>query len=101
MRIVRIQVSAREFYRGASGRSDMRSITIEADLESGDEPGTAIATATRRADTALQVWISKHRQPEPEPEEFKPFVPPASYMQSPLDDRAPDQDAEKQDTMPF
>jgi hypothetical protein len=69
MRIVRVQVYARERYKAASGMYDIRSITLEADIESSDGDTQAIWDLQRQADRALDSWIDLHR-PEASPVEL-------------------------------
>ena len=65
MRIVRVQVSARERYRGPTGMFDTRSVTLEAELESGDGDVGAIWELQRKVDDCLESWIDLHKEVEP------------------------------------
>jgi hypothetical protein len=66
MRIVRVQVYAREKYRSTSGFFDIRSVTLEAEIESSDGETGAIWDLQRQADRVLESWIDEHRFVEPE-----------------------------------
>lgn len=65
MRIVRVQVYAREKYRAENGMFDIRSISLEAEVESSDGDTAAIWDLQKQADNALESWIRLHQFVEP------------------------------------
>lgn len=77
MRIVRVQVYACEKYLAENGMFDVRSISLEAEIESSDGETAAIWELQRRADNALESWIKKHRFVEPEDPMFAEVEEPA------------------------
>lgn len=76
MRIVRVQVYARQKYKAISGMYDVRSITLEAEIESGDGEVSAVWELQRRADQALESWIDQHVFVEPQPDPINAETPP-------------------------
>lgn len=77
MRIVRVQVYAREKYKAANGMFDIRSISLEAEVESSDSDISAIWELQRQADSTLESWINEHRFVEtPNPIEADDYAKP-------------------------
>ena len=83
MRLVRVQVYAREKYRAANGQYDIRSVTLEAELESGDGDTATIWDLQKKADDALSSWIDLQNQ------NATPTLPPAPAPVEDPDDRIP------------